>query len=191
MNNGEHLVEFTKLGENANLIKLASAYDTNCSNEEYTIVNDEVLELMLQSDRAYNALARRERYHAIPSSFDDEKISQRNLDAFAVEEQYSFLLAEEDELFQEQLSLIQTICSELTDVQRDRLYIHCVYGMNLEVIASFEGVSIEAVSKSCEIAKQKLQKHRHFLLSVRGGKWAHLLKSPNFKKYSNLFPAEG
>ena len=73
MNYDEHLVEFTKIGENANLVKLASDYDNNCSAEKVVIVSDAVLEYMLQSDRDMNALARRERDHTISGCYDDGK----------------------------------------------------------------------------------------------------------------------
>ena len=44
---GEHNVKFIKVAANRNLIKLATAYDTNCSSQEYAEVNDETLEFIL------------------------------------------------------------------------------------------------------------------------------------------------
>lgn len=36
-------VEFEKVGENVNRVKLKSIYPNNCSSQEYVIVDDEML----------------------------------------------------------------------------------------------------------------------------------------------------
>lgn len=44
-------VEYVKVKENVNLVKLSTAYDTNCSEEEFTEVDDKTLNYILQYEQ--------------------------------------------------------------------------------------------------------------------------------------------
>ena len=58
-------LEFVKVGENANRVKLSSIYDNNCSSQENVVVDDEMLEYLIAETRKANANERSFRRHFV------------------------------------------------------------------------------------------------------------------------------
>lgn len=188
MNHDEHKVEYIKLGDDMYQVKLSSIYDTNCADQEYLIVNGELLAFILDSEKKVAAMHRTDRNHCISVNYNDEIGGALNLEELAVvEENYSFLSEEDPALHEQELIKLKAIINELTDLQRNRLYVHIVYQKTMEEIAACEGVTDEAVRKSCDAAKKRLRKHGDFLQKMSIKEWLYLLKTPNFKKYAKFF----
>lgn len=182
-----HRVKFTKVGENKNMISLEDEYTHNCSEEKYQVVNDEVISAMQEYDQSVLRQKQADYNFCAPCFFDDSVLTQNNINEISIEEQYSFNIEEENEERIQELKFIRSIFNELTDLQRDRIYMHIVYKIKLSSIAEYEGVSPATVSVSYNNGLKKLRRYRDFLLKMKALEWAGLLKSPKLKKYSKKF----
>ena len=162
-------VEFVKVGENANRVKLSSIYDNNCSSQEYVVVDDEMLEYLIAATRKANANERSFRRHFICLPEEDTVAAKIGAVTASAEEKY-FTEADTDELSQ-----ILAILSTLTNAQRRRIYKHFKENLSFEEIGRSEGVSASAIKRSCEIAFQKLKPYGDFLQSTMIIRWVDLL----------------
>lgn len=184
-------VEYERVADNVNIVKLSSVYDNPCGNAAFAVVNDETMKYIINITKKTQALYRTERNHLVFNNYDETWGGPANQQALVEDGDYSFIKDRLRESYQVQLRKCKSIIKELTNSQRDRFYVYSVYGLKLETIAECEGVSIEAVRKSCDIARDKLKMHSHFLLTFREREWANLLKSPNFKNYIRFFSLKG
>ena len=83
---------YTKLGKDINIVKLPSIYPNNCSDKEYEVVSDEVVQALIDNEKYF---ARQERYirgNESAFQYDDSISNQSN--ALVENEQYSFDLEE-------------------------------------------------------------------------------------------------
>lgn len=169
---------YTKLGRNENAVQLSSIYPDNCSDKEYVIVNDEVLQVLIDSNRY---ITRQDRYaRENESAFPyDDAIGVR---VPAAVDQYSF---ERDEFERQQTAdreELRLIFQRLTDKQRTRLYLHFKFNMTYRAIAKLEGTTPSAVQESCKTALEKLENHSAILLKMAGKSWIDLLKPTNLQE---------
>ena len=67
----KRVIDFVKIGENTNIVKLSSAYDTNCSMQEFETVDDRTLQCMLDSEREMDSFQRNERNHVVSLPEDE------------------------------------------------------------------------------------------------------------------------
>lgn len=162
-------VEYVKVGENANRVKLSSIYDHNCSSKEYVIVDDEILAYLIESEQKINADRRTKDNHVIELPEDETAAGKMGaIDKSAEEKFFS-------ELDDEQIRRIRLIISELTIRQRKRLYMKFRLNMSYTQIARIEGSALVTVRESCERAFKKLRKHRDFLQDCSIKSWVDWL----------------
>ncbi len=166
---GEHNVKFIKVAANRNLIKLATAYDTNCSSQEYAEVNDETLEFILNSELKFSSAGRNERNHTVPYPEEDKLTVKIGAITDSVEEIYF------SERNQEEIDMIQKILSILTPCQRKRMYMYFKLNLTYKEIGEKEGVGFTAIQHSCEIALKKLKPYGEILRNTTIVKWLDLL----------------
>ena len=150
-------VEFVKVGENANCIKLSNIYDNNCSSQEYVVVDDEMLEYLIAETRKANANERSFRRHFVCLPEEDTVAAKIGAVTASAEEKY---LTEADA---EELNKVLTIFSTLTNAQRRRIYKRFKENLSFEEIGRSEGVGASAIKRSCENAFQKLKPYVDFL----------------------------
>ena len=162
-------VEFIKVGENANRVKLLSLYDNNCSSQEYVVVDDEMLEYLIAATRKANANERRYRRHFICLPEEDTVAAKIGVVTASAEEKY---LTEAGTV---ELSKILTILSTLTNAQRRRIYKRFNENLSFEEIGRSEGVSASVIKRSCEITFQKLKPYVDFLQHTMIIRWMDLL----------------
>ena len=169
---------YTKLGENENLVLLSSIYPNNCSAEEYVTVTDEVLDVLLASERHISNIARYARDYESAMPYDDAI----GVNVPTTEEPYSLEQDEQEQqrrLYREELRFI---FKQLTDKQRTRVYLHIKYGMTFRAIAELEGITQSTVQESCNNAYKKLKKHSAILLKGWGQSWIDLLMPTNLQE---------
>ena len=169
---------YTKLGKNENAVQLSSIYSRNCSDKEYVIVSDEILQVLIDSNRY---ITRQERYiRENESAFPyDDSIGVK---VPAMVEQYSF---ERDELERQQTAYyeeLRLIFRQLTEKQRTRLYLHFKLNMTYRAIAKLEGTTSSAVQESCQSALEKLKNYHAILLKIARKSWIDLLKPTNLQE---------
>lgn len=162
-------VEFVKVGENANRIKLSSIYPNNCSSQEYVIVDDEMLEYLIESEQKENNKERRFRRHYVALPEDETAAAKMGAITSSVEEKY---FAESDE---DEISRILEILSLLTACQRKRLYLRFKENLTYKAIGKMEGVGLTTVQSSCELALEKLKPYSDFLQNATTARWVDLL----------------
>lgn len=162
-------VEYVKVGENANRVKLSSVYDNNCSSQEYVVVDDAMLEYLIAETHKANANERRFRRHVVCLPEEDTIVAKIGSVTVSAEEKY---LTEADT---EELSKILTILSTLTNAQRRRIYKRFKENLSFEEIGRSEGVSASAIKRSCEIAFKKLKPYVDFLRHTMIIRWMDLL----------------
>lgn len=75
----KRVIDFVKIGENTNIVKLSSAYDTNCSMQEFETVDDRTLQCMLDSEREMDSFQRNERNHVVSLPEDEVKAAKWEL----------------------------------------------------------------------------------------------------------------
>ncbi|MCH5204992.1 MAG: sigma-70 family RNA polymerase sigma factor [Oscillospiraceae bacterium] len=162
-------VEFVKVGENANRVKLSSIYDNNCSSQEYVIVDDEMLEYLIKSEQQFNASRRTMDNHVIALPEDETAAAKMGVMDTSAEEKYF------SEFDKEQIHQIQLILSELSEKQRKRLYMRFHLNMSYTKIARIEGSTIVTVRESCERTIKRLKKYSDFLQDCTIKSWVNLL----------------
>lgn len=162
-------IEFVKVGENANRVKLSSIYDNNCSSQEYVIVDDEMLEYLIAEEHKANTMDRNFRNHFVGFPDDETAAAKMGAKTVSAEEKY-FTEADTEEL-----SKIIAILSTLTDAQRRRIYKRFKENLSFEEIGRAEGVSASAIKRSCEIAFKKLKPYSDFLQRTAIIMWVDLL----------------
>lgn len=81
-------VEFGKVGENANCIKLSSIYDNNCSSQEYVVVDDEMLEYLIAETRKAMLNERGFRRHFVCLPEEDTVAAKIGAATASAEEKY-------------------------------------------------------------------------------------------------------
>ncbi len=165
----ERKIEFIKIGENRNLIRLSTAYDTNCSEYDYAEVNDETLEYMLSSEKEMASKNRNYRGNTIPYPEQDKEAVKAGLITQSTEEHYF------NEFDKEEIQKILNILSLLTDCQRKRIYLHFKQKLTYRQIAEKEGVGYTAVHHSCDEGIKKLKQYYHFLQKTDIINWIDLL----------------
>lgn len=161
---------YTKKDKNVNLVKLSSEYDTNCSEQEYEVVDDKILAYMLESDKHFSSMERNARNYTISISYNDEIGGTQQIVKNHVEE--GFEIAEEYRL---ELERVLAILNTLTDCQRKRIYMLFKLEMTYKEIGKVEGVGISSIQSSCELALAKLKPHGQYLQKLKGIKWVDLL----------------
>ncbi|MCM1167136.1 MAG: hypothetical protein NC299_17515 [Lachnospiraceae bacterium] len=142
-------VEFVKLGENANRVKLSSVYDNNCSEGEYVIVNDDVLEVLQQPEREYERERSRRRRHGNKFIYlgNDE-----NFDA-----KLGLTVNAPDEAVESKMYL-EHIRQFFEDKVYERGMLYFLQNYSLKEIAEMDGVSEVAVFKSVSKFKKTMAK---------------------------------
>ena len=166
-------IEFEKLGENINEVKLSSAYDHNCSEQQSEVVTDEMLDNMIDSD---NDLANKNRYdrkQRVDMSKTDKEMVKLGLTLPSAED--VVIAEEEQEEGRKEEKRILEIFSHLTEIQRRRLFL--MYNDNLSVaeIAELEGVGEWSIRDSIRIAIKNLREHGDFLQKTKAKNWSDLL----------------
>jgi hypothetical protein len=179
-------VEYTVLGEDKYQVKLSSVYDTNCSEQEYQVVNRKVLEALLESEHEMIASSRRHRVHSC-CSYDERFGRGDDPNYLVVEERYFFIIEEEEEKLRKMRASLQPVFNKLTNLQRDRLYIYMADKKIFQEIADAEGVTFGAVRSSCARAIDRLKQYGNLFQNIDKEGWIDLLKSPNFEKYFKFF----
>lgn len=166
----KRVIDYVKTGENTNLIKLSSAYDNNCSSQEYEVIDDMTLDIILTSEREIDSAKRKERnYHIVNLPDDDTKAAKMGAISVSVEEKF-FMEYDEEEIQQ-----IMCILSQLTDCQRKRIYMRYKLELSYKQISHIEGVGISTIQASCELALEKLKPYGKFLQETKIVKWVDLL----------------
>ncbi len=84
----KRVIDFVKIGENTNIVKLSSAYDTNCSMQEFETVDDRTLQCMLDSEREMDSFQRNERNHVVSLPEDEVKAAKMGAVTVSVEEKF-------------------------------------------------------------------------------------------------------
>lgn len=161
-------VEFVKVGENVNRIKLSSIYDHNCSSQEFVIVDDEMLEYLIESEMEFNANRRTKDNHVV--ALPEDETAAAKMGAVVKSEEEKYFAATEDEK-----KKVLDILSLLTPCQRRRLYLRFKNHLTYKAVGKMEGVSGSAIKRSCELAFEKLKPHCDFLQKVTCIKWVDLL----------------
>lgn len=169
---------YTKLGKNENAIQLSSIYPHNCSDKEYVIVNDEILQTLIDSNRYITRQERYARENESAFPYDDAI----DVKIPAADDQYSF---DHDELERQQnahYEELRLVFQQLTEKQRTRLYLHFKFDMTYRAIAKLEGTTSSAVQESCQSALEKLKSYRAILLKRARKSWLDLLKPTNLEE---------
>lgn len=165
----KRVIEFVKTGENTNIVKLSSAYDNNCSEEEYEAVDDRTLQFMLDSEREVDSFKRNERNHVVSLPDDEVKAAKMGAVAVSVEEKY---FSEQDA---DQINEILDVLNKLTYRQRKRIYMKFCLKMTYTAIGLSEGVAPASVQESCERGMRKLSEYGHILQNTTIKSWTDLL----------------
>ncbi len=162
-------VEFVKISENVNRVKLSSIYENNCSSQEYVIVDDETLEYLVASERKFSADRRTKSNHVVALPEDETAAAKMGAMDKSAEEKF---FSESDK---EQIDYILHILSELTYKQRKRLYMKFRLNMSYAEIARTEKAALVTVRESCERAVNRLKKHSDFLKNCTIKSWVDWL----------------
>lgn len=162
-------VEFEKVGENVNRVKLSSIYGHNCSSQEYVIVDDEMLKYLIKSEMKFNANRRTKDNHVVALPEDETAAAKMGAMDKSAEEKF---FSESDK---EQIEHILLILSELTNKQRKRLYMKFRLNMSYAEIARTEKAALVTVRESCERAVNRLKKHSEFLKNCTMKSWVDWL----------------
>lgn len=165
----KRVIDFVKIGENTNIVKLSSAYDTNCSMQEFEIVDDRTLQCMLDSEREMDSFQRNERNHVVSLPEDEVKAAKMGAVTVSVEEKYF------SEYDSEQINEILDVLSKLTYRQRKRIYMKFCLKMTYTAIGLSEGVAPASVQESCERALRKLSEYSDILQNTTIKTWTDLL----------------
>ena len=158
----KRVIDFVKIGENTNIVKLSSAYDTNCSMQEFETVDDRTLQCMLDSEREMDSFQRNERNHVV-------SLPKMVAVTVSVEEKYF------SEYDSEQINEILDVLSKLTYRQRKRIYMKFCLKMTYTAIGLSEGVAPASVQESCERALRKLSEYSDILQNTTIKTWTDLL----------------
>lgn len=162
-------VEYIKVRENVNLVKLSTAYDTNCSDEEFTAVDDKTLRFILQYEKRVTSQDSYISQKEVSVSYDDSNGKfLSNAKGYYEEDFYT-----EDK--QKQAELITEIFSSLSDKQRKRLYMRYKLNMSYIKIGKIEGKAPSSIMESCNRALKRLQKHGKYLSKLDIKMWVDLL----------------
>lgn len=135
-------VEYVKVGENANRVKLSSIYDHNCSSQEYVVVDNEMLEYLIAETRIANANERSFRRHFVCLLEEDTVAAKISAVTASAKEKY---LTEADT---EELSKILTILSPYKCSEKANLQTLQGKNISFEKIVRSEGVSAGAIKRS-------------------------------------------
>lgn len=165
----ERKVEFVKISENVNRVKLSSIYPNNCSSQEYVIVDDEMLAYLIESEKEFNAKRRTKDNHVVALPDDETAAAKMGAKDASAEEKF---FSESDK---EQIEHILLILSELTDKQRKRLYMKFCLKMSYTEIARIECSALVTVRESCERAINRLKEHSEFFKNCTIKTWADWL----------------
>lgn len=137
----DNKVEFVKVCENVNRVKLSSIYPDNCSKQEYVIVDDDTLEYLIAEELKANAEERRLRRHFVALPEDETAAAKMGAMTASAEERYF------TEANAEELNKIIVIISTLTRAQRRRIYKRFKENLSFEEIGRDEGVSASAIKR--------------------------------------------
>lgn len=166
---GERKINYIKQGTNRNLIKLSTAYENNCSENEYEEVNDEVLTYILEFERECSKKGRNERKRLVPFPKNDMEAVRDGVITISAEEQY---LSERDD---SQLNELREIFNKLSRRQRKRLYMKFFMNMSFTEIAQHENAAVSSVYESCNRALKALNEYGEILQKSSIRSWAELL----------------
>lgn len=161
-------VEYIKIKENVNLVKLSTAYDTNCSEEEFTEVDDKTLSCILRYEQFVTSQDSYSSNKELSISYDDSsgKILKNAKCCY------------EEDFFSDdkaQAEAVLKIFSSLSDKQRKRLYMKYKLNMSYMKIGKIEGKAPSTIMESCNRALKKLQKHGEYLSKLDIKMWVDLL----------------
>ncbi len=161
-------VEYVKVKENVNLVKLSTAYDTNCSEEEFTEVDDKTLNYILQYEQFVTSQDSYSSNKELSVSYDDSSGKILNNAKCCYEEDFF----SDDK---KQAEVVLEIFSSLSDKQRKRLYMKYKLKMSYIKIGKIEGKAPSTIMESCNRALKKLQKHGKYLSKLDIKMWVDLL----------------
>ena len=181
MNFNHRTISYVKKDNNANLIKLSSEYDNNCSEKEYVEVDDTTLDFMIENDRYIRKQERNKRDFESIYPLDDDRCKGNNVVALSVEEKYFQRLDNPEYQRKKHLSELNSIFEKLSDKERRRLYMKAKFDMTYAEIAEIEGITPAAVQASCKRAYMSLRRYKHILQKRTAKSWIELLKPPNFE----------
>lgn len=170
MNVNDKKLIYIKKAENVNVITLSSEYDNNCSEQEYVVVDDKILDFMLKDDRRVASSERTNRSHISSLYIDDDRTMEK-VEAKSISAEESFFKIHDDE----QEYKIKRVFNTLTILQRKRIYMKFCLGMTYTDIGLYEGKSVNSVRESCERAISKLSEYSDILLKCELKSWADLL----------------
>lgn len=165
----EHRIDFIRIGENKNLVRLSTAYNNNCSEQEYVEVNDETLEYMLLNEKEISSKNRNFRRKTIPVPEEDNKAAKVGLINSSAEDCY-FCKYDKEEI-----SKILDILSLLTKCERRRIYLHYKLGLTYKEIGKLDKVGCTAIHHCCNKGIKKLRPYYHFLQKTHVVDWMDLL----------------
>ena len=158
-------VEFEKVGENVNRVKLSSIYDHNCSSQEYVIVDDEMLKYLIESEMKFNTNRRTKSNHVVALPEDETAAAKMGA---VVESEEEIFFSEVDELLKQK---VLKVLARLSVSQRRRLYMRFRENKSYTVIGREEGLTAAAISASCIRAIKKLKKYGKILQKVPINTW--------------------
>lgn len=161
-------VDFQKIADNVNLVKLSSIYDNPCGDVAYAEVNDVILDALISDTRANESYNRYVRDWEIAGAFNETN------GTLIVSKDQSKVENED-----EKKQIIQ-LFGMLSVTQRRRLYLYIQDKMTYEEIAELDGVSIASTYRSFLRAFQHLRKYGQFLQGVSVSNWVELLIAPIF-----------
>ena len=140
-------IEFVKIGENKNLVKLDSVYTNNCSQQDVVEVEDSVLSEMIKSQKEeYNY----ERWHR-------DRIDYAEFNEVTIGEVYGI----HEESFEDYVldnMWLEELLGEFGEKSFNRAKLAITKGLSARAIAEMEGVSHSAVNKSLTKIKKILCK---------------------------------
>lgn len=166
-------VAFENVAEDINTVKLNTAYDHNCSEQDECDVSDKILDVIMTDERKNINSGRTERNHRVNMPTNDCEAAKMGLTLPSAEE----VFFEEDEMAEgiKEEGTILEIFSHLTQTQKRRLFLMYNDKLSVAEIAELEGVGEWSIRDSIRIAIEKLRKHGKFLQEAKSKSWTDLL----------------
>ncbi len=171
----EKKIAFERVAENVNVVKLASVYDHNCSEEDTVILNDVQLQALLDDQKEWENSNHRQRDYAELFPKTDSDSEQAEITVPSAEDTYIEIETLEAIDPDNEKKVLLKIFSKFTDKQRRRLYLNAKKGLTYDEIAEVEGVGMSTVRDSIKAAENKLKMHRELLLNLTLQNWLDLL----------------
>ena len=167
-------IPFVKLENGNNLVKVEDIYGFNNSDEEYTELTDEMLEIFNNSRKEKKNKKRDDRRKSVVS-FDEELAAK--LEGINIPSAESTYLSENNK---EDMEELRRIIGTLSKIQRRRLFMRYGLNMTYKEIGNRERVCHRTVVDSCEEGLMRLRKESKVLQNLSLDCWIHLLICTNF-----------